>query len=185
MTRYPPQTVEEWSQHVSAGIKPTIDYLFSRISLGGERYQMVQFYRSARIFDPIYAVTIDYETARTMIKRLRVYNALNENNTIAELIRTFLPFKDKASQIQNPSGDVDILQWHHDNYADNDDLKVWFDACVKVVLVQPSSAASERVFSLLNQFWGDQQKHSISDTILLSLFLSYNKRRVEDFIDLI
>ena len=154
MTRYPPQTVEEWNHHVSVGIKPAIDYLFSRISLGGERYQMVQFYRAARIFDPMYAVTIDYETARTLIKDLRVYDALNEDNTIAKLIRTFLQFKEKALRIQNPSGDVDILQWHHDNCAGNHDLKVWFDACAKVVLVQPSSAASERVFSLLNQFWG-------------------------------
>ena len=45
MTRYPPQTVEEWNQHVPVGIKPAIDYLFSRISLGGERYEMVQFYQ--------------------------------------------------------------------------------------------------------------------------------------------
>ena len=145
---------------------------------------MIEFYRSARVFDPMYAVTIDYETAKTLIKGLRVYEALDEQNTITALIGSFNRFQEKAAQIQNPSGDVDILQWHHDNCGEDDDLKVWVEACAKVVLVQPSSAAAERVFSLLQQFWGDQQRHAISDTILLSLFLvSYNKRSVEDLVD--
>ena len=82
---------------------------------------------------------------------------------------------------------VNILQWHHDVChfhcgIDTDDLWAWYEACKLIVLVVPSSGASERVFSLLKQYWGMQQPHSLSDPIMLSLYLSYNKRHVKDFI---
>lgn len=41
-----------------------------------------------------------------------------------------------------------------------------------------SSAACERVFSLLKLFFGDQQQSSLADLMQISLMLSYNKRRV-------
>ena len=83
----------------------------------------------------MYAITIDHETTKTLIKGLWVYEALDEHNTIATLIGSFNRFQQKAAK--NPSGDVDILQWHDDNCDEDDDLKVWFGACAKVVLVQP------------------------------------------------
>ena len=40
----------------------------------------------------------------------------------------------------------------------------------------PSSAASERVFSLLKQLFGDQQLSSLMDYIQGSIMLNYNDR---------
>jgi hypothetical protein len=57
-------------------------------------------------------------------------------------------------------------------------LRVWWEAVRLVVLVQPSSAAAERVFSLLKNFWSIQQNRALSDTIRASLFLAYNKREL-------
>jgi hypothetical protein len=57
-------------------------------------------------------------------------------------------------------------------------LGMWWEAVRLVVLVQPSSAAAERVFSLLKNFWTVQQTRSLSDTIRASLFLAYNKREL-------
>ena len=53
----------------------------------------------------------------------------------------------------------------------------WFAARL-CALVMPTSAAAERVFSLLNNLYSDQQTSTLVDSILLSLFLSYNNRKV-------
>ena len=42
----------------------------------------------------------------------------------------------------------------------------------------PSSAAAERVFSILNNLYNDQQTRALVDSILVSLYLAYNKRKV-------
>ena len=60
----------------------------------------------------------------------------------------------------------------------NENLRVWFQMACLVTLVMPSSAASERVFSLLNNLFNDQQFSLLSDAIFASLYLSYNKRAV-------
>lgn len=60
-------------------------------------------------------------------------------------------------------------------------LDGWWNSCKVLVLLQPSSAASERVFSLLKNYWGDQQYRAYSDIIFLSLALCFNKRSLEDF----
>ena len=44
----------------------------------------------------------------------------------------------------------------------------------KILLLQPSSAASERVFSLLKSTFGDQHDNSLQDYIECSLMLQYN-----------
>ena len=53
-------------------------------------------------------------------------------------------------------------------------LPCWSAAVRKVLLVQPSSAASERVFSLLKANFGDQQFHALQDYIEASLMLQFN-----------
>lgn len=43
-------------------------------------------------------------------------------------------------------------------------------------IVQPSSAASERAFSLLNSSFSQQQQHALQDYVQTSLMLQYNNR---------
>ena len=56
------------------------------------------------------------------------------------------------------------------------DLKAWWEAAQLIALVQPSSAAAERVFSLVNNMYKSQQSMTLSDSIKLALYLAYNKR---------
>ena len=51
----------------------------------------------------------------------------------------------------------------------------WKEIAAKVLLLQPSSAAAERVFSLLKNSFGDQQSHALEDYIEASLIIQYNK----------
>ena len=58
----------------------------------------------------------------------------------------------------------------------NGNLRVWWEAAQLAALVMPSSGAAERVFSLVNNLFNDQQSKALTDAIFLSLFLAYNKR---------
>ena len=49
---------------------------------------------------------------------------------------------------------------------------------VMMCLLQPSSAASERVFSLLNSMFGKDRLHCLRDLVEGSLFLRVNKEDV-------
>lgn len=69
--------------------------------------------------------------------------------------------------------ECDLLQWWK---AKQSDLPTWA-ACVKKVLcIQPSSAAAERVFSLLQVTFNDRQGLALQDYIETALMLQYNGR---------
>ena len=63
------------------------------------------------------------------------------------------------------------MQWWKDV---SPDLPSWSFAVQKVVLVQPSSAAAERVFSLLVTMFGDQQHDALEDYVEAALMLRVN-----------
>ena len=55
-------------------------------------------------------------------------------------------------------------------------LPNWSSTCKSVLLLQPSSAAAERVFSILSNSFTDRQEHSLKDYIETSVMLQYNCR---------
>ena len=56
------------------------------------------------------------------------------------------------------------------------DLPAWSSAVSKMILIQPTSASLERVFSLLKHSFNCRQDNALCDYIESSLFLQYNKR---------
>ena len=77
------------------------------------------------------------------------------------------------SLAQDVSPDYDTLSWWKGH---SHDLPYWSAAAQNVILVQPSSATSERVFSLLKASFGPQQDCSLQDYVESSLMLQFNKR---------
>ena len=57
-------------------------------------------------------------------------------------------------------------------------LKAWSKAAKIVFAIPPTSAASERVFALLKNMFGDNQILSLGDYIEAALMLAYNERKV-------
>ena len=51
----------------------------------------------------------------------------------------------------------------------------WLKAAQKALLLQPSSAAAERVFSLLNNSFGATQASTLQDYLEATIMLQYNK----------
>lgn len=68
---------------------------------------------------------------------------------------------------------VDAVGWWKVHQSD---LPNWSSAFKLVTLVQPSSAAAERVFSLLTSSFTVQQESSLEDYVQLSVMLQYNSR---------
>ena len=71
------------------------------------------------------------------------------------------------------SAAIDTLKWWKDHH---EELPHWSSAIQKVLLVQPSSAAAERVFSLLKNAFGEQQQSTLHDLVTATLMVQYNKR---------
>ena len=71
------------------------------------------------------------------------------------------------------SSDYDPLQWWKSKESV---LPTWASCARQVLCIQPSSAAAERVFSLLQVSFGDCQGLALQDYIETALMLQYNAR---------
>ena len=69
---------------------------------------------------------------------------------------------------------VDVMQWWKGH---EQELPHWASACKLIVLVQPSLAAREHVFSLPSYAFSSQHESALEDYIQLSVVLQYNYRR--------
>ena len=79
---------------------------------------------------------------------------------------------DYIARAADTSADFPALDWWKQNGSA---LPSWASAARKILLIQPSSATAERVFSLLNCSFGEQQDNSLQDYIESSLMLQFNK----------
>ena len=78
-----------------------------------------------------------------------------------------------ASSLDSSDGSMDSLEWWKDNSIE---LVYWSQVAQWVFLVQPSSAAAERVFSILNRI-SDSQTNYLEDYVESTVMLHYNKRK--------
>ena len=104
----------------------------------------------------------------TAVETLTAFPFLNSANAITGL-KTELPtYLAKAADVEPASCP---LEWWKQNFTE---LPLWSSVARKVLLIQPSSAASERVFSLLKASFGEQQDGTLQDYVETSLMLQYN-----------
>ena len=93
--------------------------------------------------------------------------------TVLEHLKEELPtYLAKASVVASSDRSIDSLEWWKNNGTK---LPYWSQAAQWIFLVQPSSAAAERVFSILNRF-SDAQTNSLEDYVESTVMLQYNKR---------
>ena len=98
-----------------------------------------------------------------------------------------VPFFDANSVIQPLQGElaayqaltddvaaeINVLEWWSQH---SKEIPSWASACKQILLLQPSSAASERVFSLLQNSFNNRQERALEDYIETSLILQYNNK---------
>eukprot|EP00978_Attheya_sp_CCMP212_P031566 scaffold119902_cov40-Attheya_sp.AAC.1 len=85
----PPLSKSDWDgAHIIAGVAPSIQYPLARIANEkGDRFEVVEFFYDARLFDPTYAKDIDRQEAMLLLDKMRCYHVLDqdEDNIIDQL----------------------------------------------------------------------------------------------------
>jgi hypothetical protein len=199
-TTHPPLSGVEWRAHISKCLLPVVRYIISRFQTG-DRADAVKFYRGDGVCDPLFVKSISMQQGRNLTDNVKYYTCLNKSDIRDGHKSSFKFMKEAADRVT--ATEVDVIQWRYKmgelmkKKAERDaylyrcweclqgiqvcncgleHFGLWWEACELATLVQPSSAAAERVFSMLNNMWADQQTSALSDIIKLSLYLRLNKR---------
>ena len=69
---------------------------------------------------------------------------------------------------------VDPIDWWKSH---GEEFTTWYESFKLVLLVQPSSAVAERVFSILANSFSSKQESALEDYFQLSVMLNYNYRK--------
>ena len=125
-------------------------------------------FKAARLFSPV--KVYEMQPSADAVKSVEALPFLKDPTVIAGLKAELPSYLAKTADV---SPDFDCLEWWERNCGQ---LPNWSSAARKVLLVQPSSAAAERVFSLLSNSFSDRQQNCLEDYIEASLMLQYNKR---------
>ena len=159
-----PQVCQNWVRYGMDCIEPGLEYFTDAIS--GSLSNSIAVFKAARVFNPKKAVEMQPDAAT--LDCLAVMPFLD--TVTLQNLKTELPlYLAKAADI---SPDYDPIQWWK---MTSTALPFWSAAVRKVLLIQPSSAAAKRVFSLLNASFIDQQDNCLQDYVELSLMFQYNK----------
>ena len=123
----------------------------------------VKAFKAARLFVP--HKLEELKPTPTDIDLLTAFPFLNEPSVLNRLKKELPAYIAKAADL---SETIDPLAWWNKYHTE---LPNWFDAVRKAILVQPSSAAAERVFSILATSFGSQQDRALQDYIECSIML--------------
>ena len=105
------------------------------------------------------------------VDALQAFPFLNESSVLENLKKELPTYLTKEADLDS---NIDPLEWWRDH---SDDLLCWSAAVGKILLVRPSSAAAERVFSLLQNSFGSFQDAALTDYLQASIMLQYNNKR--------
>lgn len=157
---------QQWLAFAQECIAPAIHYFNQRFGPGGALYDNVEAFRAAQYFDPLKVSelqpTVDEVADLARLPFL--------SNADVELMQEQLPqFLAACEGVRA----AEPLKWWLDH---GNQFPAWASAFKKVLLVQPSSAAVERVFSLLENSFGKNQASALEDYIEGALMLQYNHR---------
>jgi hypothetical protein len=127
-------------------IQPGLDYFKRQISTNLK--EAVSVFKTARLFSPVMRPTA------TCIDSLSVLPFLTPQ-ALAELKEELPLYVSKASGVD---ARLCPVEWWKLNSGS---LPKWSAEARKILLIQPSSAAAERVFSLLKESFSDQQQLAV------------------------
>ena len=150
--------------YAKACIKPAYNYFNKKF--GDDLKIAVSAFKCARFFEP--SKVVEIKPTASNIDDLRIFPFFDADSIIDGLKGELPNYLATAEDI---SAEFDVMEWwkRHEH-----ELPHWSRACKTLVLVQPSSAAAERVFSLLANSFNERQTHSLEDYIEASVMLQYN-----------
>lgn len=152
-----------------ACINPGLHFFQRKFSQ--EFYENVRAFRSARLCCPVQVQQLRPTAAS--VEELRRFRFL-DNDAIIQGLTAELPRYLAVADGADLQTEEEKLQWWSRNEAN---LPNWSSVVKKVLLVQPSSATAERVFSIMNNFFTNQQDAALEQTVEASVMLCYNQNQ--------
>ena len=147
-------------------VKPAYDYF--REKFDNELRSTVELFKTARYFSP--SKVSELKPTTSDLSSLSAFPCFDSE--AIEGMKSELP--KYLATAEDVSPQIDTCEWWKHHSAD---IPTWAMAFRKVALIQPSSAAAERVFSLLQSSFGKQQEQSLEDYVQLSVMMQYNYRK--------
>ena len=142
-------------------------YQYFETKFGTDLRVVVSAFKYAQYFDP--SKINELKPCSSDIDNLRVLPFMDSDDIMDELkheLPTYMAIADGTSAV------TDKLEWWKNHASE---LPKWSSGCRAILLFQPSSAAAERVYSLLTYSFKEQQTHALEDYIETSVMLQYNK----------
>lgn len=168
LTKQPPLHPhhEQWVSYARACVKGGLDYFNAQLT--SNLKGALEVFKCCRLFSP-HRVRELNPTASSLDQTLSCIPFFNDDEraSLKEELPTYL------ARVADLDKEFDPVEWWKINATT---LQHWSIAAQKVILVQPSSAAAERVFSLLKASFREQQDSALQDYIESSLMLQYNNR---------
>ena len=164
--RKPAVTEAQLRAQTLQGARPAINWYLQKFN--GDLGEVVSAFRLARFFDPVVSQSLNITPAK--LDALRVFPFLDDGNSINEM-KAEVPAYLAAIQDVDLSNSAEKVRW----WSQQNSLPAWVSAVRKLLLVQPSSAASERAFSLLGACFSSEQRRALEDLVESSIMLRYNR----------
>ncbi|KAK3725851.1 hypothetical protein QZH41_014072, partial [Actinostola sp. cb2023] len=131
----------------------------------------VPFVVPARLCCPVQVQQLHPTVAS--VEELRKFSFLDDDGIIQGLTAELPRYMAIADGTALETEEEKLLWWSRNGAT----LPNWSSAVKKVLLVQPSSASAERVFSLMKNFFGNQQDAALEETVEASVMLRYNQNQ--------
>ena len=149
-----------------AFINPGLQFFQRKFSQ--EFYESVSAFRSARLCCPVQVQQLRPTAAS--VEELRRFRFLGNNAIIQGLTAELPRYLVVADGADLQTEEEKLHMW----LRNEADLPNWSSMVKKVLLVQPSSASAERVFSIMKNFFTNQQDAALEQTVEASVMLCYN-----------
>ena len=158
---------EQWITYAKNCVQPGLSYFHLQLSTSLKK--SLEVCKAFQLFSPQKAYTMQPDASK-IDQLLSCVPFLNNSGTLNALKAELPTYLSKAGGTDE---NFSPLEWSKINAPS---LPEWSEATKKVLLIQPSSAASERVFSLLKNSFNEQQEASLQDYVEASIMLQYNYR---------
>ena len=134
----PTQNVGALEQEAKRSVQPAIEWFLRKFNV--DLRNTLRAFKAAQIMCP---VTVQWlRPTPANVEALRQFLFLDSNDVINDLVTELPNYLAAAQDVIMPWEEDKVKWWRQQS----DNLPHWSSAVMKVLLVQPSSAAAERVF---------------------------------------
>lgn len=156
---------QKWRKYARKCITPALDYYKEHLEADIMSTPFKAF-KAARLFDPHYLNKVKPQNVALNLLSVLPFNT---DPILAHLKEEYPQYAAAAEGISSECETITFWK----QYANG--IPKWKEIAARVLLLQPSSAAAECVFSILKNSFSDQQLSALEDYLEASLILQYNK----------